>query len=184
MLQVERKKAGKRKNPRRLPYYLFLLPSCFLLSVRPVEATPPEKATYPPVHFANDVMPLFSKYGCNSGGCHGKASGQNGFKLSVFGFDPDADYDALVKEARGRRVFPAAPEQSLLLLKPAGKVAHGGGRRIDDSSYDYVLLHEWIKQGMPAGGAAAPRLTGLRVNPGERLLGLQADQQILVTALF
>jgi hypothetical protein len=65
-------------------------------------------ATYPPVYFANDVMPIFSKYGCNGGGCHGKASGQNGFKLSVFGFDPEADYNSLVKEARGRRVFPAA----------------------------------------------------------------------------
>src|SRR4051794_33852010 len=71
-----------------------------------------------PVHFVNDVMPLFSKYGCNSAGCHGKASGQNGFKLSVFGYDADADYAALVKEARGRRVFPSAPDQSLLLLKP------------------------------------------------------------------
>ena len=65
-------------------------------------------AEYPPVHFANDVVPLFSKNGCNSGGCHGKASGQNGFRLSVFGFDPAADFDALVKESRGRRVFQAA----------------------------------------------------------------------------
>src|ERR1017187_9569952 len=105
--------------------------------------------TYPPVHFANDVMPLFSKYGCNSAGCHGKASGQNGFKLSVFGFDPEADYNALVKEARGRRIFPAALEQSLLLHKPTGTIPHGGGRRIEVGSPDYVLLHEWLKQGTP-----------------------------------
>src|SRR5205823_3594407 len=83
-----------------------------------------------PVHFGNDVVPILSKLGCNSGGCHGKASGQNGFKLSVFGFDPEADYNAIVKEARGRRVFPAAAEHSLILLKPTGKVAHGGGRRL------------------------------------------------------
>src|ERR1019366_3200650 len=110
-------------------------------------------ARYPPVHFANDVMPVFSKFGCNSGGCHGKAAGQNGFKLSVFGFDPEADYNALVKEARGRRVFPAAPEQSLLLQKATGTIPHGGGRRIEIGSPDHVLLHEWLKESTPIGAA-------------------------------
>ncbi len=139
---------------------------------------------FPPVHFANDVMPVFSKLGCNSAGCHGKASGQNGFKLSVFGFDPDADYSALVKEARGRRVFPAAPEQSLLLLKPTGKIAHGGGRRLAPDSADYLVLSEWIKQGAPVGEPGAPRVTGIRVGPAERVLGMKAEQQILATAVF
>ena len=139
---------------------------------------------FPPVHFANDMVPLFSKLGCNSGGCHGKASGQNGFKLSVFGFDPAADHDALVKEARGRRVLPGAPEFSLLLLKPTGKVAHGGGRRLEVGSIDYQVFHEWLKQGMPLGEAKAPGLTGLRVSPKERILGLKAEQQILATAVY
>jgi hypothetical protein len=139
---------------------------------------------FPPVHFANDVMPLFSKYGCNSAGCHGKASGQNGFKLSVFGFDPDADYAALVKEARGRRVFAAAPEQSLMLLKPTGKVAHGGGRRLDPESADYVVLREWLRQGTPIGEAGAPRTMSLRVTPAERILRLHSEQQILATVIF
>ena len=143
-----------------------------------------DSGRFPPVHFANDVMPLFSKLGCNSAGCHGKASGQNGFKLSVFGFDPDADYAALVKDARGRRVFPAAPEQSLLLLKPTGKVAHGGGRRIAADSADYRVLQEWLKQGMPVGEAGAPRAVSLRVSPAERVLGLKAEQQILATVVF
>jgi hypothetical protein len=141
-------------------------------------------ANYPPVHFANDVAPLFSKLGCNSGGCHGKASGQNGFRLSVFGFDPDADYDALVKEARGRRIFPAAPEQSMLLLKPTGTVPHGGGRRLEVGSLDYVLLHEWLKQGTPIGQTNGPSLVAVRVSPTERILGLKAEQQILTTAVF
>ena len=66
-------------------------------------------------HFANDIVPLLSRYQCNSSGCHGKAEGQNGFKLSVFGFDPAADYASLVTESRGRRVLPSAPEASLLL---------------------------------------------------------------------
>src|SRR5258708_21913770 len=82
-----------------------------------------------PLHFANDIEPLLSRYGCNAGGCHGKASGQNGFKLSLFGFDPAFDYNALVKEARGRRVFPAAPDPSLLLRKATAHLPHGGGRR-------------------------------------------------------
>src|ERR1022692_3076912 len=77
-----------------------------------------------PLHFANDIMPLLARHGCNSGGCHGRASGQNGFKLSLFGFDPAFDYNAIVKEARGRRVFPASPDSSLLLVKTAGAVAH------------------------------------------------------------
>src|SRR6516225_2952488 len=73
-----------------------------------------------PINFTNQIVPIFTKLGCNSGGCHGKASGQNGFKISLLGFEPQVDYDALVKEARGRRVFPAAPDSSLLLLKAAG----------------------------------------------------------------
>jgi Protein of unknown function (DUF1553)/Protein of unknown function (DUF1549) len=143
-----------------------------------------DTGTYPPVHFHNDIVPLFSKLGCNNGGCHGKASGQNGFKLSVFGFDPQADHNALVKEGRGRRVLPALPERSLLLMKPTGQVAHAGGRRIETGSSDYDLLREWIKQGMPYGGDDAPNVVELRVCPTERVLGFAAEQQVLVTAVF
>src|SRR5262249_25481517 len=85
-------------------------------------------------HFENDIIPLFSRFGCNSSGCHGKAEGQNGFKLSVFGFDPEADFAALTKEARGRRLFPAAPDHSLLLRKASGGVPHGGGVRLPRGS--------------------------------------------------
>src|SRR5437588_8852433 len=83
-----------------------------------------------PFNFENDVIPLLSKFGCNSSACHGKAEGQNGFKLSVFGFDPAADFAALTKESRGRRMFPAAPEHSLFLQKASGAMPHGGGMRI------------------------------------------------------
>lgn len=140
--------------------------------------------TLPPVHFANDVVPLFSKYGCNGGGCHGKASGQNGFRLSVFGFDPVADFDALVKEGRGRRVFAAAPDASLLLLKATGRVAHGGGRRIAPGSPDHALLLAWVRQGTPVGSADAPRAVALRVSPAQRALDLGSGQQVLATAVF
>ncbi len=137
-----------------------------------------------PVHFGNDVVPILSKLGCNSGGCHGKASGQNGFKLSVFGFDPAADYEAIVKEARGRRVFPASPERSLFLLKPTALTPHGGGKRLDVSSPDYETLLAWVRQGMPVGRDDAPQLVRIEVVPAERVLRFEADQQVRATAIF
>ncbi|HEV3024359.1 MAG TPA: DUF1549 domain-containing protein, partial [Pirellulales bacterium] len=141
-------------------------------------------AAYPPVHFANDVVPVLSKLGCNSGGCHGKASGQNGFKLSVFGFDPEADYNALVKEGRGRRVFPASPADSLILAKPSGRIPHGGGQRLDPASADYELILQWIKQGMPVGRGDAPTVAAIRISPAERVLRFGDEQQILTTAIY
>src|SRR5262249_7569530 len=109
-----------------------------------------------PINFGNQVVPIFTKLGCNSGGCHGKASGQNGFKLSLLGFEPEVDYNSLVKEARGRRLFPAAPENSLLLLKAAGVVAHGGGKRLEVGSDEYRLIRRWIASGMPFGDKDDP----------------------------
>lgn len=138
----------------------------------------------PPIHFKNDILPLLSKAGCNSGGCHGKASGQNGFKLSVFGFDSDADFSALTKEARGRRVFPGAPERSLLVQKAIGQVAHGGGRRIQPNSPDHLLLATWVRQGMPQGDVDAPQPVRVVVEPQSRVLERETRQQLLVTAIY
>src|SRR5262249_36624338 len=90
-----------------------------------------------PVNFANQVVPVFTKLGCNAGGCHGKASGQNGFKLSLLGFEPAEDYEYVAKEARGRRVLVTAPGQSLLLQKATGAMPHGGGKRLPDDSPFY-----------------------------------------------
>lgn len=138
----------------------------------------------PPVHFANDVMPILSKHGCNAGGCHGKASGQNGFKLSLFGADPEFDYNALVREGRGRRLFPAAPERSLLLMKAAGQVPHGGGKRIEPGSLSYNLVLRWMRQGVPVGNDSDPTLKMITVEPGQRVLERKARQQIVVRAHF
>ncbi|MBI1913328.1 MAG: DUF1553 domain-containing protein [Planctomycetes bacterium] len=133
-------------------------------------------------NFENDLIPLFSRFGCNASGCHGKAEGQNGFKLSVFGFDPPADYNALVKEARGRRVFPAAPDESLLLRKMSGRTAHGGGVRIPSGSRDYETIRAWIAAGMPFGESTDPTVTAIRVDPRERILDVHGRQQLRVLA--
>lgn len=135
-------------------------------------------------HFENDIVPILSKLACNSGGCHGKASGQGGFKLSVFGFDPAADYEAIVAEGRGRRVFPASPERSLFLFKPTAQVPHGGGKRMDVGSRDYAVLLRWFAEGMPIGSDSAPKLVGLALSPTERVMAFNAEQQISATAKY
>ena len=139
---------------------------------------------FPALHFGNDIMPLFSKLGCNSGGCHGKQSGQNGFKLSVFGHDPQADFSALVHEGRGRRLFPAVPGRSLLVQKAAGTVPHGGGVRCSENSPDFVLLTEWVRQGAPRGQPNAAQLIGLEIEPDELVTRTSSDHQALVTAVY
>jgi hypothetical protein len=136
------------------------------------------------LHFANDVVPIFSRFGCNASGCHGKSEGQNGFKLSVFGFDPAADHVALTQESRGRRVLPAIPEQSLLLLKVSGGIPHGGGVRIPRGTDEYRLLRDWIAAGMPVGREDAPRVVSIRVTPAERVMAFRSSQKLTVTAVY
>lgn len=151
---------------------------------RRIPVTVSDFDNYPPVHFVNDIIPLFSKLGCNSGGCHGKQAGQNGFKLSVFGFDPRADHEALVKAARGRRVFPTAVERSLIYSKAIGKTAHGGGQRMRADSQDAELLLEWLKQGMPWGDDQAPVVTEIEVTPNLQSLVPRQQQQLRVVATY
>ncbi|MBI1903599.1 MAG: DUF1549 domain-containing protein, partial [Planctomycetia bacterium] len=137
-----------------------------------------------PINFPNEITPIFTKFGCNSGGCHGKASGQNGFKLSLLGFEPSEDYEYLVKEARGRRLFPAAPERSLLLAKGSNRMPHGGGMRLDPDSHEYSLIRQWIKQGMPYGSDKDPKVAGIEVLPAERAMVRGGAQQIKVIAHY
>jgi hypothetical protein len=137
-----------------------------------------------PINFGNQIVPIFTKLGCNSGGCHGKASGQNGFKLSLLGFEPEVDFTALVKEARGRRLFPAAPDNSLLLLKACGAVAHGGGKRMEVGSDEYKLVRRWIAAGMPFGQSTDPVVTSISVYPERRVLTRNNKQQFAAYAHF
>jgi hypothetical protein len=135
-----------------------------------------------PVSFEQQVMPILTKAGCNSGGCHGKAEGQNGFKLSVFGHDPEADHKAIVAEARGRRIFPAAPESSLLVGKGTGRVPHGGGKKIAEGSLAYKRLVRWIAEGANLRTESTPPVEKIEVEPTDRVLSLGGSQQLRVTA--
>src|SRR5262245_29606710 len=137
-----------------------------------------------PINFANQVVPVFTKLGCNSGGCHGKASGQNGFKLSLLGFEPDTDYVSLVKEARGRRLMLSSPDNSLLLLKAIGAVAHGGGRKMEKDSDEYKLVRRWIAAGTPYGNETDPTVTKITVVPEHRVMTRQNRQQFAAFAHY
>ena len=137
-----------------------------------------------PINFPNQIVPIFTKLGCNSGGCHGKSGGQNGFALSLLGFVPELDYQTLVKEDRGRRLLPAAPESSLLLLKAAGIMAHGGGKRLDTASDEYKLVRRWIASGMPYGSDKDPVISKITIFPELRLISRQNRQQFAVYAHY
>jgi len=101
------------------------------------------------ISFDLDIQPILGAAGCNTGPCHGKQRGQNGFQLSLLGFDSDFDYNAIVRESRGRRIFPAAAQESLLLQKATARLPHGGGAKIDTNSPLYETLVKWISQGAP-----------------------------------
>ena len=137
-----------------------------------------------PINFPNEIVPLFTKHGCNGGGCHGKSEGQNGFKLSLLGFEPTEDFEYLVKESRGRRLFPAAPEHSLLLRKGAGDLPHGGGARFEHDSWDYKAIVRWMEQGMPYGSPDDPILQKISVFPNSRIVDPGGKQQLAVTAYY
>jgi hypothetical protein len=136
------------------------------------------------VSFELDVQPMLTARGCNAGACHGKARGQNGFQLSLLGFDPEFDHQALTAQARGRRISLTAPERSLMLLKASGQVAHGGGVRIDVDGSDYKLLRTWIAAGAARRIANEPKLTGVTVTPTERFLAAGEKQALQVTASY
>ncbi len=138
----------------------------------------------PPLRFSSDIVPVLTKLGCNSGGCHGKATGQGQFKLSLLGFDPNLDYLALVKQARGRRLFPSAPERSLLLLKATAQMPHGGGRRLNVLDDDYRILKQWVATGATGPDTAGAVLERIEVTPQRQTLKPESRHQLLVTAFY
>jgi hypothetical protein len=138
-----------------------------------------------PVSFRLDVMPIFFRAGCNGGGCHGAASGKDGFHLSLFGYDPAGDYDRLTRQIVGRRIDLAAPEQSLLLLKATGSVRHSGGRRFTTDTLYYQTLLRWITAGAPDDSGQVPQVTGISLVPGKIVFsGKQMPRPLQVMARY
>ncbi len=137
------------------------------------------------VSFVNDVTPVLTKAGCNMGACHAKAGGgQNGFQLSLLGFEPAEDFENIVKGSRGRRISFANPDLSLLLRKASGQIAHRGGVRLPKSSSGYAVIREWIRQGVPMDDATAPKLVGIQVEPNKRTLQRKSTQQLKVFSRY
>ncbi len=138
----------------------------------------------PTVSFELDVQPILVASGCSTGPCHGKSRGQNGFQLSLLCFDPEFDYAALVRNARGRRIFPSSPEKSLILQKAAGKLPHGGGVRLAEGSPDHETLRKWIAQGAPRRRDNEPKLTGVKLSLTEMALKPKESQRLTATASY
>jgi hypothetical protein len=137
------------------------------------------------ISFRNEVMPILTRHGCNSGACHGKSTGRGGFQLSLFGFVPESDFDAITRGSRGRRVFPRDPEKSLLLQKAVMAVPHGGGRRFSESDEEYRVLQAWIAAEMPPSFDDESELTELRFEPPEIQTAKDTDNVASrVVALF
>jgi Protein of unknown function (DUF1553)/Protein of unknown function (DUF1549) len=134
--------------------------------------------------FERHVEPVLTRFGCNAGACHGKARGQNGFALSLLAYDPDFDYNAIVTEGRGRRLFAADVDFSLFLRKASGEVPHGGGRKLPKDSAEYALLKRWIEAGTPRTPKDAPALAKISVTPSEKLLAFNTSQPLRVTAHY
>lgn len=137
------------------------------------------------ISFQHEIIPILTKARCNSGGCHGKAEGQNGFKLSIFGFDAQADYDAIVGESRGRRVAVANPSYSLLIQKATARVPHGGAEAILPDSDRERRLMRWIAEGAhyQFKDAAVPEIVRIEVEPREQVLLAGETQQLRVTTI-
>ena len=134
--------------------------------------------------FRNDIIPAITKLGCNSGRCHGSQYGKGGFKLSLLGFDVASDYNAIVKDLKGRRVNLNDPAVSLVLRKPTLTIPHGGGLRFAVDSSTYNLLLSWIAAGVPEPLATDPRLTSVDARPASRKLSIGEKLPLKVTARF
>lgn len=157
---------------------VFSLAMAALLACSPAR---PARAGDDVPSFRQDVIPILTKAGCNSGGCHGKLAGQNGFKLSLRGYAPEWDFEALVKELGGRRVDFAAPASSLLLEKAAGRVAHEGGKRFDEQSAHYKTLLAWIEHRGPGPLAEDTDPERIELTPAAQVM--QPGGQAQLTAI-
>ena len=144
----------------------------------------PRDGARPVPSFRQEIVPLLTRAGCNAGGCHGKLAGQNGFKLSLRGFAPEWDHEAVARESRGRRIDSAAPDASLLLLKALARMPHEGGERFAPESRYHHALADWIGAGAPGPSATESDAASLEVLPGNRTLRVGDRQRLLVRAHY
>lgn len=133
-----------------------------------------------PISFKLDVMPVFMRSGCNVGGCHGAARGKDGFRLSLFGFDPDGDHHRLTRELNGRRINLALPAESLMLEKSTGKVPHTGGKRFEEKSEHHQTIVRWLEAGAPNDPPTVAQPVGIDLYPKSAVLDGKGEQQRLV----
>ncbi len=169
--------------PRFAPVYTGTSLTLFLwTSLLPAQA-PVAPAERPP-SFVNDVLPLLTRLGCNQGACHGKGSGQNGFRLSLRGYAPEWDHTWITREFEGRRINRAVPEASLLLRKPLGQAPHEGGKLFSEGSRAHHLLLAWIRAGAPGPKKDEPTIRRIEIQPGNRRLRPGQDQPLRVRAEF
>ncbi|MFM7539175.1 MAG: DUF1549 and DUF1553 domain-containing protein [Planctomycetota bacterium] len=137
------------------------------------------------ISFKLDVMPIFMRTGCNTGGCHGAARGKDGFRLSLFGFDPDGDHHRLTRELNGRRLNMAVPSSSLLLEKGAGKVAHTGGQRFAENDEYWQTIVRWVEADAPADPATVATCVAVDLYPKTGVLnGKGSTQRMTVKAKY
>ncbi len=138
-----------------------------------------------PLSFVRDIQPILTKSGCNAGACHAKAiTGQRGFRLSVLGFEPEEDYEAIVKQCKGRRVFPPAPEESLIVTKATAILPHTGGKKLEPDSEMYQTLVRWIAEGTPYTQPDEPTLVQIVTEPSRISMKPNSDLQLKVTARY
>ena len=165
---------------------VFVLMWCFASTAFPKEVWAADgKISDGKISFVNDIVPVLTKAGCNAGACHAKAGGgQNGFQLSLLGFESAEDFEHLVMEGRGRRISLTNPSQSLLLLKASGEIAHGGGKRLPKSSQGYALMLNWIRQGMPMDLPSGPKLVGVDLEPKKISFRPNQEQQLKAMARY
>src|SRR5262249_46944028 len=150
-----------------------------------VPVTVERAAKADPLRFRNDVLPVLTKAGCNSGKCHGAASGKDGFRLSLFGYDPEGDHFRLTREISGRRLHLATPEDCLLVNKATGKVPHTGGQRIEPNSENYLLLVRWLESGAPGDPRDMPRPIGIEVFPRQVVFAAKGEtHRVVVRAKY
>jgi len=137
------------------------------------------------VSFERDIMPVLTKVGCNTGSCHGAARGKDGFRLSLFGYDPAGDYQRITREIGIRRINLAVPDQSLMLLKATGSVQHTGGKRIELGSKHYKTLLSWLSAGAPVDAVKTPAVTKVDLYPNQAVIeGDAAKQRLIAVATY